>query len=161
MNPNIDEHKIDSLREFYQVSDAARKVLDWAANRTNDAAETTLDRIIQRTAISRGEAVEFGRRINDIGCGLFVVGRRGGKSRIQWTYSLKSMGEAAKGQADALVEMDPEIAQDAVDQQQASGEVEVDIPPEGEVALNIPEAKRRLALTFGITPEAIEITIRA
>ena len=159
MNTNIEKHKIDELRELYQISDAAKKVLDWAANRTNDAAETTLGRIVQRTAIGRGEAVEFARRINDIGCGLFVVGRRGGKSRIQWAYSLKSMGEAAKGQADALVEMDPEIAEDAVDQQQAPGEV--DATPEAEAALNIPEAKRRLALAFGIAPEAIEITIRA
>ncbi len=157
MNTHIEEHKVEGLREFYQVSGAAKKILDWAANRTNDAAETNLDRIMQRTAVTRGEAVEFARRINDLDCGVFVVGRKGARSRIRWSYSLKSMGEAAQGQANTLVELDPEIAEDAVDQQ-APG---MDAVPEVEAALTIPEAKKRLALAFGIAPEAIEITIRA
>ena len=121
MNKYIEEHKIDGLREFYQVSPAAKTVFDWAASRTNDAAETNLDRIMQKTPISRNDAVEFARRIDELDCGTFVVGRKGAKSRIRWAYSLKSLGKAAQGQADALMAVDPDVAEDAVDQQAPGG----------------------------------------
>jgi hypothetical protein len=156
MNKNIEDHKVEELREFYQVSTTARAVFDWAASRTNDAIETTLDVIERKTGMARAEAVEFARRIDNLGCGDFKVGRKGAKSRIRWAYSLKSMGEAAQGRVDTLAEVDPDVAEDAADQQSSNGGEVVD----GEAALTIPEAKKRLGLAFGVAPEAVEITIR-
>jgi|GEM_PF-2153552 len=156
MNKDIEDHKVEGLREFYQVAPAARAVFDWAASRINDAIETTLDLIIRKTGMSRSEAVDFARRLDDLGCGDFVVGRKGAKSRIRWAYSLKSMGQAAQGHVDTLVEVDPDVAEDAVDQQLLNSAEVID----SEVALTIPEAKKRLGLAFGVAPEAVEITIR-
>jgi NAD-dependent DNA ligase len=156
MNKDIEDHKIAGLRELYQLTPAARAVFDWAASRTNDAAETNLDRIMQKTQVSRSEAVDMARRLDDLGCGVFVVGRKGAKSRIRWNYSLKSMGQAAQGHTDSLDELDSDVAEDVVDQQLIS----TTEPSIGDVTLTIPEAKRQLALAFGVTPEAIEITIR-
>ena len=156
MNKDIESRKVDDLRELYQVNRAARAVFDWATSRTNDAAETNLDRIEQKTQVSRSEAVEFARRIDDLGCGVFVVGRKGAKSRIRWNYSLKSMGEAAQRRTDSLDELDPDVAEDVVDQQPVTAIENVLI----DAVLTIPEAKRQLAIAFGVMPEAIEITIR-
>ncbi|PZP44813.1 MAG: hypothetical protein DI601_11230 [Azospirillum brasilense] len=107
------------------------------------------------THSSRSALIELARELGEIGCGEFIVGRKGWKSRIRWSYSLRSLGQAAQGQTSELVEIDPEVAEDAVDQ----------LPPPvadgtGERGLTIADAKRGLAATFGVSPEAIDIVIR-
>ena len=146
-----------NLRKLYREDGAAKAVLDWAASRTNDAAETSLDRLMQMAQIGRSEAVELARTLDETGCGEFIVGRKGWKSRIRWTYSLRSLGSAAQGQTAELKEIDPEVAEDAVDQQQPPQPA--DVP--GDRGLTIAEAKRGLATMFGVNPEAIEIIIRS
>ena len=155
MNQNIEGHKIEGLRELYQTSPAAREIFKWAAGRTNDAAETNLDRIVQKAQVIYSESVKFARKIDELGCGVFVVGRKSAKSRIRWTYSLKSMGQAAQGQTDNLAELDPDVAEDVVDQQPVAA-----IENAADVPITISEAKRQLALAFGVKPEAVDITIR-
>ena len=158
MNKRIDERLVTELRKLYREDGAAKAVLDWAAGRTNDAAETSLDRLMQMAQIGRSEAVELARTLDEIGCGEFIVGRKGWKSCIRWTYSLRSLGWAAQGQTAELKEIDPEVAEDAVDQQQPPPAA-ADAP--GDRGLTIAEAKRGLATMFGVSPEAIEIVVRS
>jgi hypothetical protein len=156
MNKGIDNHRLmTELQELYQKDTAARTLLDWAAGRTNDAAETSIDRLMHVTGIGRSEAVELSRIFDEIGCGEFVIGRKGWKSRIRWQYSLINLGEAAQGRTTELKKADPELTADVVDQQQP---LTSDAPSDR--ALTIAEAKRGLAAGFGVAPESIDITIR-
>jgi len=155
MNKHIDERLVSELRNFYRDDEGGKALFDWAAGRTNDAAETSLERLMQVTQITRSEAVELARALNEIGCGDFLVGRKGWKSRIRWTYSLRSLGQAAQGHTTELKEVDPEVTGDAVDQQQPLAN-----ETRGERPLTIIEAKRGLAAMFGVNPEAIDIVIR-
>jgi len=155
MNKKIDGRLVAELRQLYREDGAARALLDWAARRTNDSAETSLDRVMRVAQIGRSEAVDLARTLGEIGCGEFIVGRKGWKSRIRWSYSLVSLGLAAQGQTAELKEVDPELAEDAVDQQQP---LTGDAP--GDRALTIAEAKRGLAATFGVSPDSVDIVIR-
>jgi len=154
MNAHIDDRLVLELRKLHKERDSARTLLDWAASRTNDAAETSVERLMQMARVGRPEAVELARVLEEIGCGEFIVGRKGWKSRMRWSYSLRSLGKAAQGQTAQLEDVDPELVEDAVDQPPPTTGMGTERP------LTIAEAKRRLAVSFGIHPEAIDIVIR-
>ena len=156
MNANIDKNMEIAIREVYQEDENAKAFFDWAAERKNDAAETSIDRISQVANISRQQANELAKSLSDAGCGEYVIGRRGWKTRVRWDYSLRSLGKAAKGEDVELEEVDPELEADVSDQVANLTQDGV----EGQ-RMSIADAKRRLAETFGVSPEAIEITIRA
>jgi hypothetical protein len=160
MNKDIEDDIIDQLRALYSEDDVAERFFDWAAGRKNDATQTSVDRLSLMAQASRPETIRLARKLDEFGCGQFVQGRKGRRSRMIWSYSLKSMGLAAQGERDDLEEIDLELAQDAEDQQEiASTSVINEAVEDGR--FTIAEAKRRLAETLGIEPEAIEITIRA
>jgi hypothetical protein len=108
--------------------------------------------------VDRRKAIELAKQFDRLGCGRYTIGRRGAPSRIEWAFSLKSIGQAAVGQASVLETLDPDLVADSADLADLAKDVAASPESEG---LSIAEAKRRLALTLGINPEAIEITIRA
>ena len=97
MNTDIGDTAVRKLRAFYEENSWARPFFDWAGNRQNDAAETNLDRICQKSGIDYDSAKRLAEAIDAINVGSYVVGRKGHKTRIQWKYSLKSIGAAARG----------------------------------------------------------------
>jgi DNA-binding MarR family transcriptional regulator len=141
-------------QELYDEDKDAKLLFDWLASRRNDAAETSIRRICQKTEMDRSAAVRICRLLSDFGCCEFIVGRRGGETRIRWKVSLTSLGKAAKGEVTAVEKVDPELTEEA-DQQATAVSEPVEAP------LTIAEAKRRLALALGVEPTAIDITIRA
>jgi len=157
MNGNLDTEIVRKIRALYGDEAGAKGLFDWLARRTNDVAETSIDRISAMVGMSRFEARELARSLSDIGVCDFIVGRKGWKSRVRWHYSVRSLGEAAKGKAAKIIQIDPELAEEVADQQ--AGTVDSDAP--AVQGLTLAEAKRGLAVTFGVSPEAIEITIKA
>jgi DNA-binding MurR/RpiR family transcriptional regulator len=161
MNQQIEDHIVDQVRALYLEDDLAQKLFDWAASRTHDAAQTSIDRMASKIQASRPEAIRLARKLDELGCGQFVQGRKGWKSRMKWSYSVKSLGAAAQGHVRNLEEVDLELAQDAEDQQQIAAAATFSFEELDEGHFTIAEAKRRLAENLGIDPDAIEITIRA
>jgi DNA-binding MarR family transcriptional regulator len=139
--------------ELYDEDKSAQLLFDWLASRQNDAAETSIRRICEKTGMERSAAVRICRLLSDLECCEFIVGRRGGETRIRWKVSLTSLGKAAKGEAVAVEKVDPDLAEEAEQQATAASE-------QAEAPLTIAEAKRRLALALGVEPAAIDITIR-
>jgi hypothetical protein len=158
---NYIPHIVEELRTLYNEADGARRFFDWAAGRVNDAAETSIDRMAVVARTNRPETIKLARRLDELECGQFVSGRKGWKTRMNWSYSLRSLGEAAQGRKADLKEIGPEVTRDAADQQQMEAAAIVATDPADEGRFMIADAKRRLADTFGVSPEAIEITIRA
>lgn len=156
MNGYIENSKVEDLKRFCREDEAAASVFAWASNRANDSAETSIDRLIRTADIERRQAIAVARELEDIGVAKFVTGRRGAKSRIEWLYSLKSIGKAAKGAIDVLEELDPDVLEDAREEQTVGIiESEHQFMP-----LTIAKAKEYLAESVGVPPENIEITIK-
>jgi len=159
MNGTLDSEIVRKIRALYEDEARAQKLFDWLAGRTNDVAETSIERIGQMVDVSRFEAIELAKSLDEIGVCDFVVGRKGWKSRVRWRYSVRSLGQAAKGSATKIEKIDPELAEEAVDRQPAVAEsVESESP--SLQGLTLAEAKQGLAITFGVKPDAIEIIVR-
>lgn len=154
----MDTSTTEGLRELYDEDAGAKEFFQWAAERQNDAAQTSIDRLAQKAGIDRRKAIELAKQLERLGCGTFVVGRRGAPSRIEWTVSLKSIGRTAIGQAAALESVDPELVAETVD---IADLKKADAVATASETLSISEAKKRLAASLGVSAEAIEITIRA
>jgi hypothetical protein len=156
MNKTISDHIIVQLQELYQANPAAKAFFDWAASRLNDAAETAIERIVQKARITLPEARRLGRALEELTCGEYIEGRKGHKSRISWNYSLRSLGAAAQGKGTELTDVDPELKEDTADQLVVGAveEIVTDKP------LTIAAAKRGLAAAFHVSPDAIDIVIR-
>lgn len=159
MTNDIDAKIVKLLQKHYREYEASRPFLDWLASRTNDAAETSVDRMMQMGQLSRSDAVWLGKKLEEYGCSVFISGRKGYKSRVAWEYSLRSVGKAAIGKSQVLEELDPDIQADAIDQQALNPTV-VAAEQDNELRISVDEAKRGLAATFGVPPSAIEITVR-
>lgn len=111
---------IEGLREMYRQNAVARAFLDHAAQRERDRAETTVDRIHavltgEGTDPSRGEVVSVFQRLEALGCGKFIIGRRGKASRFAWSASISDVGRAAVGEQQTVSEI-PETAAEAIDE---------------------------------------------
>jgi hypothetical protein len=113
---------VEQIRALYHEDVSARAFFDWVAERQNDSAETSLDRMVQKLDLSRGDAVALAKQLEGAECCRFIVGRKGARSRLKWFYSLRSLGMAARGSADALEDVDPDIAAEVVDQTAAAAD---------------------------------------
>ncbi len=88
-------------------------------------------------------------------CGGLILGRKRHKTRLRWFYSLRGRGQMAQGCADTLAQVDREVVADA-----QKGQKSTKVNTLAESGITIPEAKRRLALTFGVPADTVEIMIR-
>jgi hypothetical protein len=153
MTNDFDPAVVPAIRALRESVPAAKRLFNWMATRGHDATETSLDRMAQKLGISRSEAVALARQLQDAHCGEFVVGRRGQKSRFRWAYSCIGLGHAAAGEQVELVAASDPIAE--------SEEEALDPQPASPLKLTIPQAKAGLAAYFGVSPDNIEITIKA
>lgn len=60
---------------------------------------SSVDRIGFKSKVAYPEVVRVFKELANAGCGTFRNGRKGYKTRIEWEYSLVSLGEVAKGEA--------------------------------------------------------------
>ncbi len=96
---------LDGIRSLYSNDGAARALLDHLAGRERNRAVTPVDRLLinvarEGTELSRGDVIRVLRRLEEFGCGTFIPGRRGHKSRFKWDASFVSVGQVAAGEAD-------------------------------------------------------------
>jgi hypothetical protein len=99
-----DEQVIESaqLRKLYGGNPAAKAVLDHFATRQRDRTETTVDRVFELLlsegkTLARAELVQVFRELQDLGAGVFVVGRKGHPSRFRWSVSATQLARSAAG----------------------------------------------------------------
>lgn len=154
MTDNMDQKVIKAVRELYKQDDTARRLFDRWAERERDASATSIDRLHHLLGISREEAVGLAQRLEQAGCGQFIVGRRGHKSRFAWAYSCISLGQVAAGETSELEEPDDPLPE----AEEEAGAIESASAP---IRINVAEAKRALSQSLGVPESAIEILIRA
>ncbi|NVN85373.1 MAG: hypothetical protein HXX15_04705 [Rhodopseudomonas sp.] len=151
MANDLADDVIRAIRVLYNKNPNAQALFDLNARRERDATFTSLDVISRKLEISRGDAVALARDLEAAGCGQFVVGRRGSKSRLEWKFSCIGLGKAAAGepiQLDKAEDPEEEEIEDTAEQSITKG-------------MTIAEAKAALAESLGISVSQIEISIRA
>jgi hypothetical protein len=93
---------LKGLRDLYQKNPVAGAMLDEFAGRERNRTETKVDNLrdltVENRPIKRGEIIRVFQELESIGCGSFVVGRKGHGSRFEWTVGLPSVGKAAAGE---------------------------------------------------------------
>jgi hypothetical protein len=158
-NKTLQESIVLGLRELCLHSEGARMFFEWAANRQNDAAETSIDVFERKSSMDRASCIELAKDVSRIGCGQYIVGRRGSKTRVRWDYGLKSIAGAAVGKEDKLEAVDPELAAE-LEGQANEATVSSGAGWQQNEPLSIAEAKRRLGASLGVSVDAIDIVIR-
>ncbi len=101
---------VEGLRELYNQNAVARAFLDHAAQRERDWSETSVDRALGilkelEAEATRADVVGLFQRLEYLGCGKFITGRRGKPSRIAWSVSIVSVGRAAVGEQQVVAEI--------------------------------------------------------
>src|SRR6266540_1057649 len=102
MNVLVTEDIKTAVKDLYEVDTNAAKLFDWLAERKRASAATSIESIAWKVGITRWEAVALARQLDEAGCGQFKNGRRGSKSRIEWTYNCIQLGKAASGESVAI-----------------------------------------------------------
>jgi len=101
---------ISALRRLYNQDPAIKAILDYAAGRKNNSAEVTVDRletILAKEVRGRQPIVDALKALEEIGLGTFMVGRRGGVSRLEWKVPMIEAARAARGDDVEVPLLDP------------------------------------------------------
>jgi hypothetical protein len=123
-----DRVNVSKLRELYAKSAAARAILDHFAKRERDWHATGVDRLqsvvaSEGTPISRADVIQVLQELDATGCGNFVVGRRGKKSRFVWHVGMVSVGRLAAGESVPVDPLESAIAPETPDEETESNAI--------------------------------------
>jgi hypothetical protein len=97
-----------ALKSLYSSAEVAKAVLDDFAIRQRNQRKTKLDQLLFRLAssgVSRSEVIRVFRKLEELGYGEFVEGRRGHPSRFEWLFDLVTVGRAAAGSSQVIEEV--------------------------------------------------------
>ena len=114
MNSDIQNDVVKGLRELNQKGGIYSAAFDWMGSFQRSPSVTNMERLARELNISEAEARDLARELEEIGCGEVVLGRRQHKTRIVWEYSLRSMGNAAKGATKNLASSTEEQEDEAI-----------------------------------------------
>src|SRR5258708_24877181 len=95
---------ITGLRAFYLSDPVAKLILNHFSTKfVNNMGATKVDQLLWRLSNdqnppSRGEVIKFVQKLEELGCGNLVWGRRGAKTRFVWGSNLTDVSKAAAGQ---------------------------------------------------------------
>jgi hypothetical protein len=113
MNSVLSDDLAPGLREIYERDDAARRLFDNFAKRHNDYRVTTVATAVRLTDTSESEIKSLFKELTELGVGKYMVSRRGSKSRIEWIYSMKNLGEYAQGKTFQLEPINNSLPDDS------------------------------------------------
>lgn len=110
---------VQKIREIAGESEVHTRFFEWLAGRQKHSAETSVDygmRIVR--GASRADIIKMYRALDEVGLGRFLIGRRGGESRMLWYVNLADLGQVYEGsldELDLLAEFDDEEEKEEFD----------------------------------------------
>jgi hypothetical protein len=107
MNMVLKSSQTADLRQMYKDDDdVAKPLFDIFAARKKDVRRMTVRRASYLASATRGQIINLFRKLAEIGVGEFKMGRRGASTRIEWNFSVRSIGAAAQGKVAELKGID-------------------------------------------------------
>ncbi len=91
------------LRSFYLFDTDAKVIFDHLSKYKNDMSTSSIDNLMfklssEQSPPSRWTVIKFFKKLEELGCGRFIPGRRGRKTRFEWVAKLTDVNKAAQGQ---------------------------------------------------------------
>lgn len=129
-----------AIKQLYTMDSVAKAAFDYFATRQRNGTVTKVNRLLavlndRGNKASYGQVRDFLRNLGSLGCGAYVIGRRGQPSRLQWRVGMVSLGQAAAGHGthvDQLTAEEVASANDEAEEQPAdvvnSDEMKVSYP---------------------------------
>jgi len=95
--------ELEKLKNVYAQNKVAQAICDHMAGRERNQNETKLHRMRRHLTndgfdLKRSEIIAAFRALEDAGCGQYVEGRHGWRSRFVWEVKTLDVSAAAKGQ---------------------------------------------------------------
>lgn len=113
----------EALRQLFTRVPAARAILEHLAGLEQNPRHTPLDALERACAgFGRAHLVYALRVLEELGCGRFVVGRKGYPSRFEWAYDARSIGKVGMGTATQVSALDGEDLGDEDETSKSLGE---------------------------------------
>jgi hypothetical protein len=89
-----------AIRQLYATDATARTILDEFASFRHNRTTTALEQLLFRLTnagkpVPKSEAIDVLRKLDELGCGDFITGRKGHPTRFAWRYPLSAIGKAA------------------------------------------------------------------
>jgi hypothetical protein len=102
MTKDINNVNKAGLRSLYMVDPEAKTIFDQLATFTKNMSTTKIDQLLGRLSngqnpASRWAVIKFFKKLEELGCGRFVPGRRGKKTRLEWAANLTDVSKVAAG----------------------------------------------------------------
>ena len=98
----MNDRRIDALTKLYKHDSNAKLVLDWVASRERNSSDTQIESFMKNVQIDRFELIATLHKLERVGMGKFIAGRRGHASRFAWAVGLVSAGRVAQGKMHTL-----------------------------------------------------------
>jgi hypothetical protein len=98
-------NRLISLRS---TDSTAAALFDWFGSRQKGARVTKARVAAQRIECDYGDIMKVFKKLEEIGVGKFVVGRKGLESRFDWSLDVKSLALMAIGQSVAADQIAPD-----------------------------------------------------
>lgn len=146
----------DDLQSLYKQGKGWRELFDALASYQKPMMELTAERGAEVSGLAYETVVTGMRELSQLGIGEFKFGRRGGKTRIVWSYSPGSVGRTAQGRQDRL-EAYAEMQGEEVKAEDEPITAHADAKS---VPALIERAKRSLADQLGVAAEQVYIIVR-
>lgn len=147
---SLNDMKVDvvHLKDVYDKNPAVKALLDDAYDRKRNWGKTTVDGAVFKlkkrngagTPLSRQDFVEGMRWLEELGCGRFVIGRRGQASRFEWAVNMISVAKAARGE---------EVQITCLSSEEAEASDESDDSPAGMVRHSV-QLRRDMSIVFDL-----------
>src|SRR5690606_1422873 len=97
-----------ALKDFVEGNEIATRFFDDLAQREKNYRVTTVDqaKIIVGGGVKRSEIISMFKEMEELKLGVFRMGRRGAKSRFEWSVSMIDAGKATTGEAEVIEELE-------------------------------------------------------
>lgn len=113
---------LEDVKSLVESSDVARKFFESLAKRARNHRVTTVERAMRSIKAERKEVVDLFKQMADLELGSFILGRRTGVSRFEWSVRMVDVAKAGLGEIELeeiqsleneeLAELEAEDAED-------------------------------------------------
>lgn len=133
---------IEKLRKLYRRRDQeAKRVIDRLAGHLCE--EETLADVVERgSGVEYLKVVAVLKELEKAGCGKFIVGRKGGQTRMRWAVDPTALRSVASGESDEF----PAFEQEA----SAEAEISSDPQAEHELLTHVYKLRKDLTVSFDL-----------
>lgn len=98
----------ESLRHLANENPAAAAYFELLMKRKKNTREARVDRVVTHTGCQRSEVVDMFKKMEELGLGRFIVGRKGSPSRFEWHVFLTDVAQVYAGEDNELEIVSPD-----------------------------------------------------